>query len=139
MHQVWYLVLNLRIEIRIVSQCELADEIAEYLSQPITLTTSTSHPYINRQIQVSLTVSTVPVGVLCKCMGAPIVRCVSVGGMEGGREKFSVRSDAPVRVAKAVLDSRRAGCLAVCLRGAWLGSRKSCFAAGHLELSSQIG
>ena len=70
MHQVWYLVLNLRIEIRIVSQCELAAEIAEYLSQPITLTTSsTSHPYINRQIQVSLTVCTVPVGVLSKCMG----------------------------------------------------------------------
>ena len=139
MHQVWYLVLNLRIEIRIVSQCALAAEIAEYLSQPVTLTTSTSHPYINRQIQVSMTICTVPLGVLCKCMGVSVVRCVSVGGMEGGREKLSGRSDSPVRVASAVLDSRRAGCLAVCLRGAWLGSRKSCFAAGYLELSSQIG
>ena len=139
MHQVWYLVLNLRIEIRIVSQCELAAEIAEYLSQPITLTTSTSHPYINRQIQVSLTVCTLPVGVLSKCMGVKIVRCVSVGGMEGGREKLSGRSDSPVRVASAVLDSRRAGLLPGCRIAAWLGSRKSRFAAGQLELSSHIG
>ena len=36
-----------------------------------------------------MTVCTVPVGVLCKCMGVLIVRCVSVGGMEGGREKLS--------------------------------------------------
>ena len=64
------------------------------------MTTSTSHPYINRQIQVSMTICTVPLGVLCKCMGVPIVRCVSVGGMEGGREKLSGRSDSPVRVAK---------------------------------------
>jgi len=75
---------------------------------------------------------TPPVGVLSKCMGVKIVRCASVGGMEGGREKLSGRSDSPVRVASAVLDSRRAGLLPSCLIAAWLGSRKSCFAAVQL-------
>ena len=86
-----------------------------------------------------MTICTVPLGVLCKCMGVSIVRCVGVGGMEGGREKLSGRSDSPVRVASAVLDSRRAGLLPGCRIAAWMVSRKSRFAAGQLELSSHLG
>ena len=49
MHQLWYLVLISGFEIGIVSQYELAAEITGCLSQLSLLTTSTSHPYINRK------------------------------------------------------------------------------------------
>ena len=70
-------------------------------------------------------------------MSVEVVRCVHVGGMEGGRENSAV---APLWLCvsrNAVLDSLRAGWLAACLRAAWLGSRKLCSAAGQLELSSK--
>ena len=104
----------------------MAAEITGCLSQLSLLTTSTSHPYINRKIQVSLTVCSVPVGVLSKCMSVknrPIHQCRRDGGWE---RKLSGSSNSGLACRETLCWTAcaLAGWLPACAQPGWV--RASC-------------